>query len=179
MTTANLDFTRWNAATADLNWGVQRVLMETLQSVADEQITLVHGTDSHAGRPCLINAVANMIALDVTQVNPSSWFPQVVGEFDRLNRAFERMGVNVMHSHVVSPLAAEILINNFGTLKPPPTEADFQAVAMETLKAATESIPYIEPSDADMQSALDAMDEAPSVSEADVNAAFDAALRNS
>lgn len=183
MSTNDLDFTAWRVATADLPWGVQRVLKETLLVVAEEKATLVHGADSWNGHPCLINAVANMISLDVNLVNPSSWFPGVVSAFDRLNRDFITAGIN-KPGRVVSPLAADVLLANFGTLKPVPVEADYKEQAAEILRTV-EAMPYHEPSDAEFADMLAAMDNVPPPSEvavvidSDVDAAFDAALRNS
>jgi hypothetical protein len=155
-----MDFTAWTNATADLPWGVQRALFETLGTVADGQVTLAHGIDSYQGHPCLINAVANMLALDVNEVNPASWFPNVVREFDNINRKFSGMGIN-KRDHIVEPIVGEVLMANFGKMKPPPTEDEYAAAARESLINA----PYIEPSDAEFADMLTELDKAPAAIE--------------
>jgi hypothetical protein len=152
-----IDFTAWTKATGDLQWGVQRALYETLGAVAQDGVGLVYGTDSYDGSPCLINAVANMLSLDVNAVNPGSWFPQVVGAFDYINRQLFERGVN--EPFMVSETAAEILMANFGPLKPVPTEEEFKAAAAEHLAAIEANRPYVEPSDAEFAEMLAASDD--------------------
>jgi hypothetical protein len=161
MTTGTIDFSAWTKATGDLQWGVQRALYETLGAVAQDGVKLVYGTDSYDGSPCLINAVANMLALDVNAVSPASWFPSVVAEFDRINKDLWVRGVNP-ETYMVSETAAEILMANFGPLKPVPTEEEFKAAAAEHLAAVEANRPYVEPSDAEFADMLAASDNVPS-----------------
>jgi hypothetical protein len=73
---------------------------------------------------------------------PSQYFGALVGEFDRLNREFYSEGVNTDVSYL-SPLAADILLQNFGTLKPQPvpTEAPEPTTIDEALPGHREIIP--------------------------------------
>lgn len=117
-------FTDWTTATANLPWGAQRVLLETLKAVADEQSTLVHGHDYKDGSPCLINAAATMLsAVNGAGGNgkPSAYFGEVVSAFDAVNSLLVTRKVNKGDGYV-SPLAAEFLIHNFGTLKDQPVD---------------------------------------------------------
>lgn len=128
----------WNIATSNLPYGVQRVFLDTLNLVKEEKIHLVHGADYRDGKPCLVNAVGAMLTTGGGNGIPSEYFGHVVGMFDRLNSAFLSQGVN--EDGYVSPLAAEIMIRNFGALKPEPDP--------ETLTVAEESHgAYVEPSD--------------------------------
>lgn len=147
-----IDFSGWTAATGTLDWGTQRVMRDTLALVSEGKIELVHGADSLGGKPCLVNAVASMIAHDVSRVNPASWYPAVVSAFDRINRALMANDVNAGDGFV-SPLAAEVLLANFAPLKPVPTEADFAKAAAEVMVASTV---YVEPTDEEVTTAWDA-----------------------
>lgn len=136
----------WKIATGNLPYGVQNVLMDTLGLVKDEKIHLVYGSNYRQGKPCLFNAVSSMIMENRSEGDtglPSTdfQFHQVVGAFDEVNRILREQGIN--ESGYVSPLAAEILIRNFGTVKGEPDP--------ETLTVAEESHGrYIEPSDEEL-----------------------------
>jgi hypothetical protein len=132
----------WGTATGNLSWGVQRVFLETLHAVKDGDIHLVHGSDYRDGKPCLVNAVASMLTTGGGAGIPSAHFGPVVSLFDQINDALLREGVNT--DGYVSPLAAEILIRNFGPLKPEP--------APETLAAISHGANYVEPSDEELAS---------------------------
>lgn len=147
-----IDFTAWTAATGTLDWGTQRVMKDTLALVSEGKIELVHGVDSLGGKPCLVNAVAAMIAHDVSQVSPANWYPSVVDAFDRINAQLVGNGVNRTDGFV-SPLAAEVLLANFAPLKPVPTEAE-AAEAAGAIMAA--SMVYVEPTDEEVAAAWDA-----------------------
>lgn len=139
----------WNTATANLPWGVQRVFLSTLESVKDEQIHLVWGKDYRDGKPCLVNAVASMLTTGGGHGIPMDKFRDVVTAFDSLNSQLRKQGVNT--DGYVSSLAAEILIRNFGELKPEP-EVDTSTVG-ELSNGA-----YIESTDEEMaQDFLNAM----------------------
>jgi len=129
----------WNVATGNLSWGVQRVFLETLYSVKDHDVHLVHGADYRDGKPCLVNAVASMLTTSSNGVSPLREFPKVVGLFDQINKQLQAEGVN-SDDGFVSPLAAEILIRNFGNLKPEP---DIDTSVVEASHGAV----YIEPTD--------------------------------
>lgn len=147
-------FVAWNEATAALPWGAQRALKETLQSVADEQIKLAWGADYNDGTPCLINAASTMLkAVDGEggHGKPSMAFPNIVSAFDKVNQHLFDKGVNT--HHLVSPLAAEILVANFAPLKDEPQRPEQSDVALPI-----SDIPYVEPNDeAIMQDWLDAL----------------------
>lgn len=134
----------WKSATTELPWGVQRVLLETLETVKDGDVHLVHGSNYRDGKPCLINAVAVMVSKNA--VSPMTFAPEVVANFDRINQYLREKGIND-DSGYVSPLAAEILIRNFGALKPVPEDAPKTETGMV----------YIEKSDADFEAWIDAM----------------------
>jgi hypothetical protein len=175
---SSIDFSSWTNATGNLDWGIQRVLKETLGLVAEGKSHLAHGTNVGVidGRtvPCLINAVAQMIQAD-GNVQPASWFPEVVGAFDSINRSLVTAGVNVVHN-IVSPLAAEVLIANFGPLKPVPTEDDFlKAAAAEVKQYATTQV-YVEPSDAEFADYLAQMNDLPPATEDEWHAASERAF---
>jgi len=146
--TKSVNFEAWTKATGDLPWGVQRTLYEALGAVANSGIKMCYGANWYDGAPCLVNAVANMISADPAKVTPAQWFPHVVREFDMVNEALSMAGVN-KYDNIVTPLAAEVLMANFGPLKPPPTEDDWQEAALEVLNSA----PYVEPSDEEMAKA--------------------------
>jgi hypothetical protein len=139
----------WNTATSNLPWGVQRVFMETLEAVKDEKIHLVWGRDYRDGKPCLVNAVASMLTTGGGHGVPMDKFRDVVAAFDSLNYQLRHQGVNA--DGYVSPLAAEILIRNFGELKPEP---DIDTSTVGELSHGA----YIEPTDEEMaQDFLNAM----------------------
>lgn len=138
----------WNTATGNLPYGVQRVFMDTLNLVKEEKVHLVWGSDYRDGKPCLVNAVASMLTTGGGKGIPMQRFGEVVGKFDSINYELKRQGVNT--DGYVSPLAAEILIRNFGELKPEP---DPSIPTAELSHGA-----YIEPTDEEMaQDLLNAM----------------------
>ena len=139
----------WNTATGNLPWGVQRVFMQTLEAVKDESIHLVWGSDYRDGKPCLVNAVASMLTTSGGHGVPMNKFRDVVTAFDSLNHQLRQQGVN--KDGYVSSLAAEILIRNFGELKPEP---DIDTSTVGELSHGA----YIEPTDEEMaQDFLNAM----------------------
>jgi len=82
-------------------------------------------------------------------VSPAGMFGDVVAAFDSLNYTFKNQDVN--KDGYVSPLAAEILIRNFGDLKPEP---DIDTSTVGELSNGA----YIEPTDEEMaQDLLNAM----------------------
>lgn len=155
MTTIN--FNEWERVTGALDWGVQRTLYDTLCLVADEKVKMVHGRDSIQAKgstyPCLINAVAAMIAEDVTQVSPAGRFPGLVHEFDSLNGKFVEARIN-KGDGFLSPLAAEILVRHFAPLKEKPADAP------EPPPVTAERC-YIEPTDEQMAADLNRMMDTP------------------
>ncbi len=140
-----INFTEWNKATSELPWGVQTVMLDTLKMVAEEQITLVYGADYFDGSPCLVNAVANLTTAGGGRGVPLSEFNDLVCAFDDINNMLLGRGINI--SKNVSPLAAEILIKNFGTLKEKPVES---AVNHAMQREAFDNNVYREPSDEEM-----------------------------
>jgi hypothetical protein len=150
----------WRNATAGLEWGAQRVLHNTLDAVAKDGVHLVHGSDYRDGKPCLINAAGQMLASGGGHGIPSSYFGPIVGLFDRINAALVEKGVNDDTGYV-SPLAAEILLRHFATLKPIPDEASLAGADVDAIT------PYVEPSDSEIaESWVNAM-KAPAPSELD------------
>lgn len=145
--TQMIDFSAWTKATGDLLPGQQRVFLDVLNLVAEGKAHLVHGADYRNGKPCLVNAVGQMLSTGGGQGIPMASFNHVVSEFDRVNQCLLQMGVNT--DGMVSPLAAEFLIRNFGDLKP--------MVVESTVPKEEVAKPYVEPSDEAMQAALDAM----------------------
>ena len=135
----------WRKATGDLPWGVQRAFVDALTLVKDEKIHLVHGANYRDGKPCLVNAVAQMVTKKDSGVSPTEFAPSVVRLFDRINSALEDDGVNDAageHAGYVSSLAAEILLRNFGPLK--------TVEAAEQAPPVKEEKPYVERSDEDL-----------------------------
>lgn len=139
----------WKVATDDLAWGVQHALHDTLTLVSEEKVRLTWGADEFKGVPCLINAVANLIAVDVNQVHPGTWFTNIVSHFDRIGQGLFSNKLTPFRE--VNPLMADILLRNFGTLKEQPNLEDVSDED-EYLKESTGS--YIEPTDADMSDSL-------------------------
>lgn len=139
----------WNKATTELPWGVQSVFYETLKAVEAGQIKLTYGADYSSGSPCLVNAAATMLQSigGVGGVGvPSNNFSNLVRAFDAINNALYRGGVNDSNS-IVSPLAADILLHNFGKLKDQPIP---EMVDEATKGEAFANNIYREPSDADL-----------------------------
>lgn len=131
---------KWSTATGNLKWGVQRVFLETLHAVKDNDTHLVWGADYRDGKPCLVNAVASMLTTSGGHGIPMAKFNEVVSLFDTINQELRKDGVNT--DGYVSPLAAEILIRNFGELKPEP--------APETLVEMSHGAVYVEPTDEEL-----------------------------
>lgn len=146
----------WTQATSEIPWGVQRTLVDTLTLVGEEKIQLVHGADYRNGKPCLINAVAQMTTVGGGQGIPSANFGRLVGCFDRLNAQFVESKVNANDGYV-SPLAAEILLKNFGPLKARTEnkvdDATLKDLIRKQAETAVMDAPYSEPTDAEMMSA--------------------------
>ena len=141
----------WNTATGNLPWGVQDVFRSTLESVKDEQINLAYGADYNSGSPCLVNATAVMLGKingEGGQGKPSSAFGPVVSAFDAANRDIAAKLLPSQHTPgLVSPIAAEILLNSFGTMKDKPVSSSInEAMANEAFATGS----YVEPSDDDM-----------------------------
>jgi hypothetical protein len=140
------DFQQWTDATAELPWGAQRALYNTLELVRDEKISLTHGADYQDGTPCLINASANMLSSvngEGGHGKPSLHFHEVVASFDNLNRLLYTSHVNLEHNKV-SPLAAEFLLHNFAPLKEKPVETAAEEILLN--EAFAEGI-SVEPTD--------------------------------
>lgn len=140
------DFSKWTDATAALPWGAQRALHDTLSLVAEDKVTLVWGADYYSGSPCLVNAAATMLAKihgEGGDGKPSNAFPDVVGEFDRINSHLKSVGVN--KDNYVSPAAAEVLVHHFAPLR----EQEISDQINEATKneAFAQAIPYREPTD--------------------------------
>jgi len=129
--------TQWRSATAELPWGAQRVLHETLTAVAENGIHLVHGADYRDGKPCLINAAGSMLTSSGGAGIPMQHYGRVVRLFDQINSALQEKGVNDASGYV-SPLAAEILLRHYAPLKSAPSTEPAVVVADAT---------YVEPSD--------------------------------
>jgi len=129
----------WNTVTGLLPWGVQRVLKDALQLVADEKITMCHGVDSYAGSPCLVNAINPLISNHA--VNPAKAYPMLVSVFDLFNTEFNKQ-VPTNDPWLVSPIAAETLVRNFGSLQPKPevTEYTEQTIAETLARLERESL---------------------------------------
>src|SRR5699024_6923033 len=85
------------------------------------------GADYSNGSPCLVNAVGSMLTTGGGQGVPSTHFGPVVSLFDRINRELQYKGIN--KNGTVSPLAAEILLQHFGELKPVPEKDVVDATA--------------------------------------------------
>ena len=130
----------WNVATAQLHWGEQRVFLDTLKLVSEEQIQMAYGTDINKdGNACLVNAARPMLASMVNATNtPAEKYNALVASFDEINYYLWTKGVNP-DSQVVSPLAAEILIANFSPLKVP----NKNEVSKEALLTQVEGLDFI------------------------------------
>ncbi len=143
-----IDFTAWTKATGDLLPGQQAVFMDVLNLVSEGKAHLVYGADYRNGKPCLVNAVGQMLSTGGGQDIPSREFGPLVSEFDSLNSQLLAAGINT--DGYVSPLAADILLRTFGDLK----EMDLTPPEVKEEPAK----PYVEPSDEElMQSWLSAM----------------------
>jgi hypothetical protein len=158
----------WHEATSEMPWGVQRVFMTALESVADGSIVMAWGSDLVNGHPCLVNSVSAMINSSTTADNstrPSQFAPAVVQNFDRLNsllhNRFVDAGLNP-EDHIVSPLAADVLLKNFGPLNEEPASVKAPIPA--------EDKPYVEMSDADLMAAWVATNTQPAPTDITVRA---------
>lgn len=137
---------KWNEATGNLSWGVQRVFRDALELVAKEQVTLVWGADYSANSPCLVNSVAAMLTTGGGHGVPSQNFGDVVRQFDAINRELYTRGVNPEYGKV-SPVAAETLLHYFAPLQEQPMESKVnEAMAPEAFANAVSR----EPSDEDV-----------------------------
>ena len=144
-------FDKWTQVTSELPWGVAKVFKDVLTLVSQEKAHLVHGADYRNGKPCLVNAVAQMTTAGGGAGIPMSTFGAVVSEFDRLNTRFQLEGVNDSTGYV-SPLAAEILLTHFGEVKEPESAPDMFVRMVNNLGDT-----YVEPTDAEMVAALQEM----------------------
>jgi hypothetical protein len=146
-------YRQWTEATAELDWGVQRVFRDTFALVADGKAHLVWGSDYREGKPCLVNAVANMLSSTEGKGGyglPTIHFRRVVGLFDRLNAELQRQGVNDASGYV-SELAADILLQHFAPPKPIPQDEQLAFDVNEAMKGeAFAKAIYVEPSDEDI-----------------------------
>jgi hypothetical protein len=124
---------QWERVTAELPWGVQKVLRDTLELVGEEKVHLVWGRDYSGNYPCLINSVAQMLSISKGEGGngiPMQYFAPLVGTFDQINAQLKRDGVNT--NEYVSPMAAEVLLRYFAPMKPKPIEAEVnEAMQME------------------------------------------------
>lgn len=132
----------WNARTAELAPGVQRAFIDALTLASEGKIELVFGADYDGAKPCLVNAVAQMLQSSGGQGIPSRHYGPVVSMFDSINHGFASRGINLTPNRV-SETAALTLLRNFGDLKPMPTEADVAAIQ-------DDQDVYVEPSDDDL-----------------------------
>lgn len=173
MTKEPLNFTAWNVATSNLPWGVQSVFLETLKAVRDHGTNLAYGADYVEGSPCLVNATAVMLSSikgEGGKNKPATHFEEMVIAFDNICRDMYGKGIGE-REQIVSPLMAEFLIHNFGTLKDRPLES---SVNEATANEAFASNIYFEPSDEDlMRDWLNAMSEECEVIETEKPAAHE------
>ena len=136
-----IDFTSWTTATHNLDAGPQAIFLDFLNLVSEGQAHLVYGADYRDGKPCLVNGVAQMMSH--TSVSPMSNCPQVVSAFDNMCGAMASAGLHEDAGYV-SPLMADVLIQNFGDVKP---------IVLTEVPADTDVTKpgiYVEPSDAAM-----------------------------
>lgn len=124
---------QWERVTAELPWGVQQVLHDTLELVSEDKIKLVYGADYSGNHACLINSVAQMLSVNKGEGGygiPMQYFAPLVGTFDQINRQLKRDGVNT--DQYVSPMAADVLLRYFAPLREKPIEAEVnEATQME------------------------------------------------
>lgn len=144
---------QWNKATNELPWGVQRAFVDVLTLASEGKTTLVYGADYAQKGACLVNQAANMLTTGGGYGIPMREFNAVVRAFDLINHELEKKAINDTPKRV-SPLAAEILLRHFGTIKPEPV----QSSAPEVTKPDT---PYIEPTDAQLSEDFKKMFEVP------------------
>jgi hypothetical protein len=149
----NMDKLRqdWNQATANLQYGVQRVFVDVLTLVQEEKKKdLVWGQDYGDGGACLVNAAGNMLTTGGGQGIPMANFGEVVSLFDRINREFRSKDINT--DYHVSPLAAEILLQWFAPLKEEPVSTTVNEATSNEAFASHE--PYVEATDEEIGRAL-------------------------
>lgn len=141
---------QWGKATHDLPYGVQRVFKDVLDLVQEgKKQDLVYGADYSNSGACLVNASANMLVAGGGHGIPMAAFGDVVSLFDRINKYLEIQGVN-NEPGLVSPLAAEILLNWYAPLKEVPE-------VVENFKTEGDNLiplPYIEATDEEMEQAF-------------------------
>lgn len=136
---------QWEKATHELPYGVQRVFKNVLDLVQEGKKTdLVYGADYSNQGACLVNASANMLVSGGGHGIPMAAFEDVVSLFDRINKFLEGQGVNNQPG-LVSPLAAEILLNWYAPIKDAPPVEQPQSVI---------NLPYTEPTDKEMEDAF-------------------------
>lgn len=139
-----INFDSWKRETGNLPWGVQRAMYDVVSLVADGKASLVHGANFSDGKPCLVNAIAPMIAENVHGVSPCGQYPDLVSAFDTVCSAMISKGL-ADDPHLVSPLMAEFLLRNFGDLKEPNA---VEATESEPVEIAADAAGvYVEPSD--------------------------------
>lgn len=112
-------YLRWNTATAALPPGVHATLKDVLNLVSEEKVKIVHQADYSAGSPCLINSMAQMLAVTNGEGGhgiPMQHFAPLVAEFDRINSYLRDQGVNT--DQYVSPLAADVLLRYYAPERP-------------------------------------------------------------
>lgn len=137
----------WKQATGDLPWGVQSAMHDAISLVAEEKVSLTFNANyASDGTPCLVNSIAQMLTHKSDGISPTGSFPVVVSLWDQIHTELRNKGVN-NDGTKVSPLAAEILLKNFGDLKEKPvSDAVSEAMAMEAFGSGA----YREPSDEEM-----------------------------
>lgn len=139
---------KWEVATGNLPYGVQRVFKDVLDLVAEgKKKDLVYGSDYTSKGACLVNASANMLTTGGGHGVPSASFGEVVSLFDQINHMLYQKDVNT-EANLVSPLAAEILVMWFAPLKDSPIA--FESPTDENVIP----LPYMEPTDAEMEEAF-------------------------
>jgi hypothetical protein len=141
---------KWQNATAELPYGVQRAFKDVLELVAEEKKKdLVYGADYTDKGACLVNSAANMLVVGGGHGIPMAQFSDVVSLFDTINQMFYTQGVNSNY-HMVSPLAAEILCMWYAPLKDvPPVVENWEAEEGNVIP-----LPYIEATDEEMEQAF-------------------------
>lgn len=118
----NPEFDKWYEATTALPWGTQRAFQEVLKAAADgSTTTLVYNADYRNEGACLVNQAGAILSSGGGKGIPTAQYGAVVSAFDQINRHLETSGVNDRKGYV-SPLAAEILLQYFGEVKPSPLE---------------------------------------------------------
>jgi hypothetical protein len=126
-----------------MKWGVQSAFKTALEAVADGDVKMVWGADSHNGSPCLVNAINQMIHKDAG-ASPSQFASAVVSAFDVLNRElYQQIGEPNADQHYVTPFVAEILLRHFGAMSPKPADVEPEPVNVIDQ-------PYVEKSDDEM-----------------------------